>query len=57
MVQQSYLRRFGVLAYLPALNFIWSSCEEVDQLDGPEACGDNLIYGTLRTHLQHHVHI
>lgn len=57
MQKQSHLRRFCVLAYLPALNFICTSCEEVDQLDGPEACGDNLIYGTLRTHLHHHIHI
>lgn len=45
------LRRFGVLAYLPALNFICSCCEEVDELDCSEPCCDNFVYGTLGSHL------
>lgn len=45
------LRRLGVLAYLPTLDLICSRCEEVDQLNGSEACGDDLVYGALCTNL------
>ena len=50
--KEAYLRSFGVLAYLPTLNFICSCCEEVYQLNGSEACRDNLVYGTLCASLQ-----
>jgi len=36
------LRRFGGLADLPALHLILSRCEEVNELDGLEAGGDDL---------------
>lgn len=48
----AHLRRFGVLAYLPALDFICTCCEEVDELDRPESCCDNFVYCTLGSHLR-----
>lgn len=42
-----HLRRLAVFPYLPALDFVCTCCEKVDQLDGSETSGDNLVYGTL----------
>lgn len=39
------LRCLGALAYLPALHFVLPGGEEVDELDLPEACGDDLRQG------------
>ena len=50
-VTNPYLRRLGVLTYLPALDLVCSCCEEVDQLNGFEAGRDNLVYGALGSHL------
>ena len=50
-VANSYLRRLGVFTYLPAFDLVCSCCEEVDQLNGFEACRDNFVYGALGSHL------
>ena len=50
--KEKYLRCFAVLAYLPTLDFICSCREEVYQLNGSEACRDNLVYRALCASLQ-----
>ncbi len=43
---------FGALADLPALDLILAGCEEVDELDGLEAGGDDLGQRAHRLILQ-----
>ncbi len=43
--QLAHLGCFGAFADLPALDLVLACCEEIDELDRPEAGGDDLWQG------------